>query len=98
MGSRPANLRWSCLRNGISKLDAPSLEEIARFLTSEGFTEIRGSYFGWWRAVDMVAIVDAKPDNFVRLPAGLIPRDLQMAIFTEMEATMAGLPRVSPAA
>jgi hypothetical protein len=38
-----------------------------------------GSYFGWVRRRDAVAVVDARPDNFILSPVGVIPIDLQMA-------------------
>jgi hypothetical protein len=36
-------------------------------------------------------IVDAKPDNFIKTPAGLIPIDLQMAQFSPEQLKAAGL-------
>lgn len=36
-------------------------------------------------------IVDAKPDNFIMTEAGLVPIDLQMAVFNEQEVIDAGL-------
>jgi hypothetical protein len=33
----------------------------------------------WVRRCDGVAVVDARPDNFILSPVGVIPIDLQMA-------------------
>lgn len=73
------------------KRGVASNERIQSFLTEEGFKEVPGSYFGWFRAEDGVVIVDAKPDNFIQTEAGLVPIDLQMAVFSEQEVMDAGL-------
>jgi hypothetical protein len=36
-------------------------------------------------------IVDAKPDNFIRTAVGLIPIDLQLALFGRKQLAEAGL-------
>jgi hypothetical protein len=69
-------------------------EEIAELLEESGFVEVPGSYFGWYRLADGVVIVDAKPDNFIKTVAGIVPIDLQMAQFTPEQLAEAGL--VSP--
>lgn len=66
-------------------------EAIHDFLVEEGFRPVPSSYFGWYRPSDRVVIVDAKPDNFIRTSAGLIPIDLQMAQFTPEQLNAAGL-------
>lgn len=66
-------------------------EGISAYLTEEGFREVPGSYFGWYRPADGVVIVDAKPDNFIKTAAGLVPIDLQMAVFDEKQVIEAGL-------
>jgi hypothetical protein len=38
-----------------------------------------------------VVIVDAKPDNFVKTQLGVVPIDLQMAVFSKEQAREAGL-------
>lgn len=66
-------------------------EAIHDLLVGEGFRSVPSSYFGWYRPQDGVVIVDAKPDNFIRTPAGVIPIDLQMALFSQEELKRAGL-------
>ena len=66
-------------------------EAIHDFLVREGFRSVPESYFGWYRPIDRVVIVDAKADNFIKTDAGLVPIDLQMAIFSEAEMQAAGL-------
>lgn len=66
-------------------------EAIHDFLVDEGFRSVPASYFGWFRPSDGVVIVDAKPDNFIRTSAGLIPIDLQMSQFTKQDLLIAGL-------
>jgi hypothetical protein len=70
---------------------APTMGEIAERLDADGFFSAPHSYFGWYRPVDGVVIVDAKPDNFVKTPAGVVPIDLQMAVFTPKQLKEAGL-------
>jgi len=48
--------------------------------------QCRGPYFGWVRRADGVAVVDARPDNFILSPLGVIPIDLQMARLAELLA------------
>jgi hypothetical protein len=72
-------------------------EAIHDLLVEEGFRSVPSSYFGWYRPDDGVVIVDAKPDNFIRTPEGIIPIDLQLAQFTEDQLIAAGL-RSDPAA
>jgi hypothetical protein len=73
------------------KSEAPTLDEIADRLSRDGFLPVPNSYFGWFRPSDRVVIVDAKTDNFVKTPAGVIPLDLQMAVFTPEQVAEAGL-------
>jgi hypothetical protein len=61
----------------------PSEKQIAEFLEQHGFASVPGSYFGWIRHSDGVAVVDAKPDNFILSPEGIVPIDLQMARIPE---------------
>ena len=44
-----------------------------------GFESKLGTHFGWFRKADSVAVMDAKPDNFILSPEGIVPIDLQMA-------------------
>jgi hypothetical protein len=66
-------------------------EAIHQMLVEEGFRPVPSSYFGWYRPTDGTVIVDAKPDNFIRTSAGLIPIDLQMAQFSPEQLNAAGL-------
>ena len=75
---------------------APTMDEIAERLVADGFFSAPHSYFGWYRLLDGVVIVDAKPDNFVKTPAGVVPIDLQMAVFTEEQLKEAGLADPKP--
>ncbi len=70
---------------------APTMTEIAQRLEADGFCFVADSYFGWYRPLDGVVIVDAKPDNFMKTSAGIVPIDLQMAVFTQQQAQEAGL-------
>jgi hypothetical protein len=73
-------------RGGVSTTEA-----IHDFLTTEGFRPVPSSYFGWYRPDDGLVIVDAKPDNFIQTPEGLMPIDLQLALFTSEQLKAAGL-------
>ena len=66
-------------------------EAIHEMLVGEGFRPVPSSYFGWYRPSDGSVIVDAKPDNFIKTPAGLIPIDLQMAQFSPEQMKAANL-------
>ena len=70
---------------------SPTKEEIVDRLAREGFKLVADSYFGWYRPEDGVVLVDAKPDNFVKLPEGIVPIDLQIALFTPEQLQEAGL-------
>lgn len=65
---------------------SPTEEQIAEFLRKYHFKWIPGTYFGWYRREDAVAIVDAKRDNFILSHEGVIPIDLQMAYVDLPEA------------
>jgi len=75
----------------LDKAGTATNESISAYLTEEKFREVPGSYFGWYRPADGVVIVDAKPDNFIKTAAGLVPIDLQMAVFGEKQVIEAGL-------
>jgi hypothetical protein len=64
----------------------PSLEEIAAFMGELGFTALPNSFFGWYRETDGVLVLDAKADNFVKTPDGILPFDL---VLTRCESTAA---------
>jgi hypothetical protein len=63
---------------------SPTAEQVAEFMQDEGFIEVPGAYFGWVRPVDGIAVVDAKPDNFILTKDGVIPIDLQMSQLLEV--------------
>jgi hypothetical protein len=73
------------------KTDAVTTEEIKELMEDSGFQFDPKAYFGWFRREDRLIVVDAKPDNFIKTAAGLIPIDLQMAQFTPEEMKTAGL-------
>lgn len=54
----------------------PSEAEIATFMESLGFSPLKDSYFGWSREDDGITIIDARPDNFIKSVAGVVPIDL----------------------
>ena len=56
----------------------PNLEEIAVFMGSKGFSPVENSFFGWIHP-NGIAVIDAKPDNFVLSKSGVVPIDLQIA-------------------
>lgn len=57
----------------------PSETEIAAFLRSLGFTPLFGALFGWIHDEAGVVMLDAKPDNFIRTVAGILPIDVLLA-------------------
>lgn len=61
----------------------PTKEQIADFMGEFGFEPIAGSFHGWVRRKDRVAVVDAKPDNFIFSSKGVTPIDLQMTRLPE---------------
>jgi hypothetical protein len=54
----------------------PSNMEIKEFMESLGFAEMKGSYFGWFKAEGKIKVIDARPDNFIKTEYGVIPIDL----------------------
>jgi hypothetical protein len=57
-------------------LPHPSDAEVAEFMQSLGFCVLSRSYYGWRRREDGITILDARPDNFIRSPKGVVPIDL----------------------
>jgi hypothetical protein len=47
-------------------------------MESLGFTALPNAFFGWLREADGILISDAKPDNFILTPDGILPFDLLM--------------------
>ncbi len=54
----------------------PSLREIGDFMKSLGFVPLVASYHGWYRGTDETTVLDARPDNFIKSPVGVVPIDL----------------------
>jgi len=54
----------------------PNDGEIAQFMESLGFAQLSRSYYGWRRQKDAITILDARPDNFILSPQGVVPIDL----------------------
>jgi hypothetical protein len=54
----------------------PTPAQIREFMEALEFTELAGSYYGWYRRSDNITVLDARPDNFVRSHAGVVPIDL----------------------
>jgi hypothetical protein len=65
---------------------ATTVDHIKKFMEEQGFSFVPYGYFAWFRAADRVAVVDAKPDNFVTTGAGIIPIDLQLYQFSDEDA------------
>lgn len=65
---------------------------IAERMAKDDFVPVPKSYYGWYRVSDGMVVVDAKADNFIGTPGGVIALDLQMAQFTPEQAAAAGLP------
>jgi hypothetical protein len=54
----------------------PTNPEIAQFMESLGLVQVTRSYYGWHRKADAITILDARPDNFILSPQGVVPIDL----------------------
>ena len=59
-------------------LPLPSLEQIADYMLEKGFHPVAKSFFGWLHP-NGIAVIDAKPDNFIITENGVVPIDLQIA-------------------
>jgi hypothetical protein len=66
--------RWLVAADADNPL--PSIEEVADFMTKLGFESLPDSFFGWFRESDGILVLDAKPDNFIKTPDGILPFDL----------------------
>ena len=64
----------------------PTNPQIAQFMESLGFVQVSRSYYGWHRKADAITILDARPDNFILSPEGVVPIDL---VVSEATATQA---------
>lgn len=54
----------------------PTLEQIADYLGTRGFSPLFTAIFGWISAELQIVILDAKPDNFIHTHSGILPIDL----------------------
>ncbi len=54
----------------------PTVEEIEQYFEKRGYEPLPDSFFGWFHEPFGILILDAKPDNFVKTPAGILPFDL----------------------
>ena len=54
----------------------PTEEQIAPYLEARGFTPIFNALYGWRQEDGTHIILDAKPDNFILTPYGILPIDL----------------------
>jgi hypothetical protein len=68
------------IRSQDPKLPHPAMPEIDHFMQLLDFSVLTGSYFGWHRKTDGVTVIDARPDNFIKSPEGIIPVDLVLSI------------------
>ena len=59
-------------------LPLPSLAQIADYMLEKGFHPVAKSFFGWSHP-NGIAVIDAKPDNFILSENGVVPIDLQIA-------------------
>lgn len=57
----------------------PSEEEIHHLLCGIGFLPLRNAFYGWRSGDKSLVILDAKPDNFIATPDGILPIDLLLA-------------------
>lgn len=54
----------------------PSEAEIHEFLSGIGFQPLLNAFYGWQSSDASLVILDAKPDNFIATPEGILPIDL----------------------
>lgn len=54
----------------------PAEAEIHDFLSGIGFQPLLNSFYGWESHDESLVILDAKPDNFIATPEGILPIDL----------------------
>jgi phosphoribosylformylglycinamidine synthase len=78
-GQASAVISQNWIQANQASLPLPNLEQIADFMLEKGFHPIAKSFFGWLRP-DGVAVIDAKPDNFILTKDGVVPIDLQIAV------------------
>ncbi len=57
----------------------PDENQITTIMQAMGFTRLFSALFGWWHEENSLVILDAKPDNFILTPSGILPIDLLIA-------------------
>lgn len=55
---------------------SPSSEEIYDFMTKLNFEPVADSPYDWIRKSEGILVSDARPDNFMKTPDGIIPIDV----------------------
>jgi hypothetical protein len=60
----------------------PTEEALTPYLQGYGFQRLLNSFFGWINEDQQLVVLDAKPDNFILTPEGILPIDL---LITEYE-------------
>jgi hypothetical protein len=92
VGEPPGQPSFVVSQSWLHSSEAPTGADIDAWLKQEGFQQVPKSYFGWVRPSDGIAIVDAKPDNFVKTATGKVqPFDLQIRQFPPEELVKNGL-------
>lgn len=65
----------------------PAQSELDAYLIAEGFTAVRKQYWLWEKSYPedafAIGLGDARPDNFVKSPAGIVPIDIRVWISPE---------------
>jgi hypothetical protein len=61
-------------------------------MESLGFVQVSRSYYGWQRKADAITILDARPDNFILSPEGVVPIDLVISQSTPLPAAAIAVP------
>ena len=54
----------------------PSVNQIQDFMESMGFFRAPNLFYGWRRPSDFLTVTDAREDNFILSPVGVVPIDL----------------------
>lgn len=62
-----------------NKQQYPSEAAVDEFLRGMGFERLLNAFYGWRSTDQSLVILDAKPDNFIATPDGILPIDLLLA-------------------
>ena len=57
-------------------LPHPSEAEVAEFMEALYFSPLTGTFYGWRNNENEITVLDARPDNFIKSPVGVVPIDL----------------------